>query len=248
MDRRRVLYPILKEQRALGQKVRLVMDKLYINNELFRDPKITKWFHNLFVADALRHRDVGGKAIETLTRLFEIGHSPTSALAVLKNDHQAEYGKKYIYASADRAICPDLQFCYSHNLFVADALRHRDVGGKAIETLTRLFEIGHSPTSALAVLKDDLQADVETENSPIFRQEYGERKRPEIVAALGRQVEEYNQKCRETCAKLKTSSGSIKEHAATSHQKVPYRQELTHKEELWCQLLTEWMRQSKRRW
>ncbi|KAJ8367180.1 hypothetical protein AAFF_G00324590 [Aldrovandia affinis] len=68
--------------------------------------------HNLFVADALRHRDVGDKAIETLTRLFEIGHSPTSALAVLKDDLQAEYGKKYIYASADRAICPDLQFCY----------------------------------------------------------------------------------------------------------------------------------------
>ncbi|KAJ8389571.1 hypothetical protein AAFF_G00118080 [Aldrovandia affinis] len=31
---------------------------------------------------------------------------------LLKNDLQAEYGEKYINASADRAICPDLQFCY----------------------------------------------------------------------------------------------------------------------------------------
>ncbi len=65
-------------------------------------------------AEALRHKDVGVKAIETLTQLFEIGHSPTSALAVLKGDLLAEHGNKYVYASANRAICPDLQFCYRY--------------------------------------------------------------------------------------------------------------------------------------
>ncbi|XP_073727890.1 uncharacterized protein [Misgurnus anguillicaudatus] len=68
--------------------------------------------HNIFVAEALRHRDVGAKAIETLTQLFEIGHNPTSALAVLKSDLLAEHGNKYVYASANRTLCPDLQFCY----------------------------------------------------------------------------------------------------------------------------------------
>ncbi|ROJ26343.1 hypothetical protein DPX16_12505 [Anabarilius grahami] len=68
--------------------------------------------HNIFVAEALRHRDVGAKAIESLTQLFEIGHSPTSALAVPKSDLLAEHGNKYVYASANRALCPDLQFCY----------------------------------------------------------------------------------------------------------------------------------------
>ncbi len=68
--------------------------------------------HNVFVADTQRHRDVGDKAVETLLSLFEIGHSPTSALAVLKNDLQVEYGEHFVYASADRAMCPDLQFCY----------------------------------------------------------------------------------------------------------------------------------------
>ncbi|XP_048885105.1 uncharacterized protein si:dkey-75a21.2 isoform X1 [Brienomyrus brachyistius] len=66
--------------------------------------------HNLFVAEALRHRDVGEKAIESLTKLFEIGHSPSSALSALKNDLQMEYGDRYTYASTNREICPDLSF------------------------------------------------------------------------------------------------------------------------------------------
>nr|XP_055049687.1 uncharacterized protein LOC129435395 isoform X2 [Misgurnus anguillicaudatus] len=74
--------------------------------------------HNIFVAEALRHRDVGAKAIETLTQLFEIGHNPTSALAVLKSDLLAEHGNKYVYASANRTLCPDLQFCYRNKKFL----------------------------------------------------------------------------------------------------------------------------------
>ncbi|XP_067264285.1 uncharacterized protein [Chanodichthys erythropterus] len=74
--------------------------------------------HNIFVAEALRHRDVGAKAIESLTQLFEIGHSPTSALAVLKSDLLAEHGNNYVYASANRALCPDLQFCYRYKKFL----------------------------------------------------------------------------------------------------------------------------------
>ncbi|XP_050960534.1 uncharacterized protein LOC127161828 [Labeo rohita] len=74
--------------------------------------------HNIFVAEALRHKDVGVKAIETLTQLFEIGHSPTSALAVLKSDLLVEHDNKYVYASANRAICPDLQFCYRYRKFL----------------------------------------------------------------------------------------------------------------------------------
>ncbi|KAJ8332867.1 hypothetical protein SKAU_G00417630 [Synaphobranchus kaupii] len=68
--------------------------------------------HNISVAEALRHRDVGAKAIETLTQLFEIGHNPTSALPVLKSDLLVEHGDKYVYVSANRALCPDLHFCY----------------------------------------------------------------------------------------------------------------------------------------
>ncbi|XP_052464895.1 uncharacterized protein LOC128021631 isoform X1 [Carassius gibelio] len=74
--------------------------------------------HNIFVAEALRHKDVGVKAIETLTQLFEVGHSPTSALAVLKSDLLAEHFNKYVYVSANRAICPDLQFCYRYRKFL----------------------------------------------------------------------------------------------------------------------------------
>ncbi|XP_042339831.1 uncharacterized protein si:dkey-75a21.2 isoform X2 [Plectropomus leopardus] len=68
--------------------------------------------HNIHALDALRHRDVGRKAVEQLTELFTAGHSPSSALNVLKSDLQVQFGKDYINALADRSICPDLQFCY----------------------------------------------------------------------------------------------------------------------------------------
>ena len=66
--------------------------------------------HHLFVADAIRYRDVGEKAKEVLMGLFEIGHTPTSAQAVLKHDLQVEYGQQFVYASANREICPDLPY------------------------------------------------------------------------------------------------------------------------------------------
>lgn len=68
--------------------------------------------HNLHVPDALRYKDVGPEAIQKLKKLFEAGHSPSTALDVLKYDLQLELGDDYAYASADRSICPDIQFCY----------------------------------------------------------------------------------------------------------------------------------------
>ncbi|XP_066509163.1 uncharacterized protein [Hoplias malabaricus] len=68
--------------------------------------------HNIHVGDALRYKDVGDEAIQKLRKLFEAGHSPSTALDVLKYDLQIEHGDKFPNASADRSICPDLQFCY----------------------------------------------------------------------------------------------------------------------------------------
>lgn len=68
--------------------------------------------HPLACADALRRNDVSEATEEKLRSLFEHGHSPSSALSLLKYDLQEEYGDNYIFASADRSICPDVQFCY----------------------------------------------------------------------------------------------------------------------------------------
>ncbi|KAK0131669.1 hypothetical protein N1851_014550 [Merluccius polli] len=75
--------------------------------------------HNIYVADAVRHRDVGDKTKGKLTKLFEAGHSPSSALDVLKYDLQVEHGDDYVFATADRALCPTLEYCYScsHQIF-----------------------------------------------------------------------------------------------------------------------------------
>ena len=42
-DRRKVLFPIMREHRSHNSRVTLVVDKLYINNQLFRDSSITPW-------------------------------------------------------------------------------------------------------------------------------------------------------------------------------------------------------------
>lgn len=43
LERRRILYPILKQRRAQNLKTRLVVDRLYVNDQLFRDSSVTPW-------------------------------------------------------------------------------------------------------------------------------------------------------------------------------------------------------------
>ena len=42
-ERRKKLYPIMKEKRCLNQRVSMVMDKLYINGQLYQDSRVTPW-------------------------------------------------------------------------------------------------------------------------------------------------------------------------------------------------------------
>ncbi|KAJ8024340.1 hypothetical protein HOLleu_37061 [Holothuria leucospilota] len=66
-------------------------------------------------ADALRRRDVSEEAVQKLLDFFKAGYSPTAALDTLKYDLQEQY-------SADRSICPDLQFCF--RLFYKEFKKH----------------------------------------------------------------------------------------------------------------------------
>ena len=49
---------------------------------------------------------------------------------------------------------------HNHNLHVADAVRHHDVGAPAVRKLTKLFEAGHSPSTALDTLMYDLKVSI----------------------------------------------------------------------------------------
>ena len=73
------------------------------------------WNHNHEVqcADAFRKRDVNDNTKEKLLELFRAGHSPSSALDTLKYDLQSDNtNEEYLRMSADKSICPDLQYCY----------------------------------------------------------------------------------------------------------------------------------------
>ncbi len=41
--RRKILYPILKDGRQKGKRISLIVDKLYIDGQLFRDTNINPW-------------------------------------------------------------------------------------------------------------------------------------------------------------------------------------------------------------
>ncbi|XP_041479165.1 uncharacterized protein LOC121426833 isoform X1 [Lytechinus variegatus] len=68
--------------------------------------------HPLSCADVLKRKDVSEATVTKLKTLFQNGHSPSSALDMIKYDLQEEHGDQYVYVSADRSILPDPQFCY----------------------------------------------------------------------------------------------------------------------------------------
>lgn len=74
-----------------------------------------KWLHNHEVssADALRRRDVSDKAVQNCWISSRLDIPPTAALDTLKYDLQEQYSaEEYTRISADRSICPDLQFWF----------------------------------------------------------------------------------------------------------------------------------------
>lgn len=65
--------------------------------------------HQELSAGAVIRRNVSVDTIEKLKQLFESGHTPSSALKVLKSDLKVEDKDGEVF---DRSVCPDLQFCY----------------------------------------------------------------------------------------------------------------------------------------
>lgn len=68
--------------------------------------------HKLLSPEILRKRDVSEETVQKLTDLYKAGHTPLTALEVIKCDLQAEYGDQYVFIATDRSKCPDKQFCY----------------------------------------------------------------------------------------------------------------------------------------
>ncbi|KAF7642912.1 hypothetical protein LDENG_00248440 [Lucifuga dentata] len=43
-DRRKILYPIMKQHRQNNKRAYMVVDKLYVDGQLYRSPSTTPWF------------------------------------------------------------------------------------------------------------------------------------------------------------------------------------------------------------
>ncbi|KAK2899067.1 hypothetical protein QQF64_031515 [Cirrhinus molitorella] len=157
--------------------------------------------HRLNTAESMRWRDVSNDTIEKLQQLYKSGHSPSSALKTIKYNLQEEEGDNYIYAVADRSICPDLQFCYRlyHKLFQKACAEPE---GKDIsDELFKPLELEHSwETAAVtdghtACIEDGVSVDavpIITTEAEHFTEdnEPGPSEAEEVVGSLDGQLEE----------------------------------------------------------
>ena len=86
-------------------------------NEGFPTTVYLRYEHNhpLNCADSTKHRVVSEQTVAKLEELSESGHSPSPAHEVIQCDSQKEYAANYVHASGDRAIYPDLPFCYRYD-------------------------------------------------------------------------------------------------------------------------------------
>ncbi|KAK8385132.1 hypothetical protein O3P69_012136 [Scylla paramamosain] len=117
-------------------------------------------------ADTLKHRDVSEDTIEIFKNLYAKGHSPASALNTHKLDMQHE--KDYVYEAADRANCPDIQFCHSAAGglplgYLIVTSESRDCITQALrlylEILPKDGFFGRSSSGPLVFLSDDSEAE-----------------------------------------------------------------------------------------
>ena len=68
--------------------------------------------HLINCADVLRHRRPTEKTKEKVLELYAKGHSPSSALNMIKYDLQEEYGDEYYLYAADGSICPSSRYMF----------------------------------------------------------------------------------------------------------------------------------------
>lgn len=65
--------------------------------------------HHVSSSKAIMRRVVSAETVEKLNSLFRSGHTPSSALKLLKYNLQVAEQDNRV---CNHSVCPDLQFCY----------------------------------------------------------------------------------------------------------------------------------------
>lgn len=68
--------------------------------------------HPVNCPDALKHRDVSDEVTKIFCKLYEANHTPATALQAYKYDIYEDQNQDFVLTSADRSVCPDLQWCF----------------------------------------------------------------------------------------------------------------------------------------
>lgn len=96
--------------------------------------------HLIQCADVMRHRRPNAVTEEKVKKLFESGHSPSSAIEVIKFDLQEEYGSQYFTVAADGALCPSMQWMYYFYYITYRKKYGQPEGKEMLNSLTEFIE------------------------------------------------------------------------------------------------------------
>lgn len=106
------LFLILKRRPESGERKSRSGDP-HMKEGLFFHINLRNEHNHLASCDqAMIRRHVSGETIEKLKHLFQSGHSPSSALKILKLKSQESGESNYGFTAAHDSVCPDLSFCY----------------------------------------------------------------------------------------------------------------------------------------
>ncbi|GLH13503.1 Uncharacterized protein GBIM_18053 [Gryllus bimaculatus] len=97
--------------------------------------------HNHLIGDedALRHRRPHPETERKIMELFASGHSPRTALDIVKYDLQELYGEDYFKYAADGAFCPSLRWAFNKYVEFKKVYGKQD-GIQMIKSLENLIE------------------------------------------------------------------------------------------------------------
>lgn len=107
-----LLYLVLKKESIHQSRRTRPLDPHVQHQLAFHISLRSNHNHELSGPESLQYRDVSKETIQKLEKLFQKGHSPTTALKALKNELRAQMGDAFEAAAADRALCPDIMFCF----------------------------------------------------------------------------------------------------------------------------------------
>ncbi|XP_033647307.1 uncharacterized protein LOC117306861 [Asterias rubens] len=106
------MYLVVKRSQVTRRRKSRSRDEHIKNGFMFIINLRNEHNHDLLSSASLRNRDVSKETTDNLKALYQKGHTPSTALEILKHNLREEFSANYSHVLGDRSLCPDLNYCY----------------------------------------------------------------------------------------------------------------------------------------